>query len=443
MTGSLTLAARAAYILRDNSTGVITKASPSLYPHQWSWDAGFNAIGLAVVDLPRARQELDALFAGQWRNGMVPHIVFDPVATGYWPGPEQWLCSRHSRQAPKLPATSGITDPPVHAIAIARILEVAAAHGGRDTAETMQWAADIYPRALAWHRFLARERADKVTGLMTLFHGWESGTDNSPRWDVPYGNVIPGPDLPAYIRKDKAHVSDADQRPTDLEYDRYVWLCEEAKRAGYDSATLRCTGSFRVGDVLFTAIYAAASDLLADLAVRLREPGAAELREYAAQARAAVLCHVDEASGLAADVDLRTGEWLRTETCAGFAPLIAGHAPDEMRHRLTDLLLGERWCGHPALKLPLPPSTSPCSPAFNPACYWRGPVWPVFNWLLTWALRRDGEEVLADKLSTVAIAELEDGTYAEYYHALTGEPLGSHNQSWTAAVALDWLLAND
>jgi hypothetical protein len=443
MTGSLTLAARAAYILRDNSTGVITKASPSLYPHQWSWDAGFNAIGLAVVDLPRARRELDALFAGQWRNGMVPHIVFDPIATGYWPGPEQWLCSRHSSQAPKHLATSGITDPPVHAIAIARILEVGAAHGGRDNTETMQWAADIYPKALAWHRFLARERADTATGLMTLFHGWESGTDNSPRWDVPYGNVVPGPDLPAYRRKDKAHVSDADQRPTDLEYDRYLWLCEEAKRAGYDSAELRHSGSFQVGDVLFTAIYAAASDLLADLAARLREPDVAELRDYAAQARAAVLCHVDEASGLAADVDLRTGEWLRTETCAGFAPLIAGRAPFSLRRRMTDLLLGERWCGHPALKLPLPPSTSPCSPAFNPACYWRGPVWPVFNWLLTWALRRDGEEVLADKLSTVAIAELEDGTYAEYYHALTGEPLGSHNQSWTAAVALDWLLAND
>jgi len=444
MTGSLTLAARAAYILRDNSTGVITKASPSLYPHQWSWDAGFNSIGLAAVDLPRARRELDSLFAGQWRNGMVPHIVFDPAATGYWPGPEQWRCSRYCTLAPESPATSGITDPPVHAIAIARILEVAAAHGGRDNEETMQWAAGIYPRALAWHRFLARERADKATGLMTLFHGWESGTDNSPRWDVPYGNVVPGPELPTYIRKDTAHVSDADQRPTDLEYDRYLWLCEEAKRSGYDSATLRRTGSFQVGDVLFTAIYAAASDLLADLAVRLREPDdAAELRDYAAQARAAVFCHVDEASGLAADVDLRTGAWLRTETCAGFAPLIAGRAPYETRQRLTDLLLGERWCGHPALKLPLPPSTSPCSPAFNPACYWRGPVWPVFNWLLTWALRRDGEEVLADKLSVIAIAELEDGTYAEYYHPLTGEPLGSHNQSWTAAVALDWLLAND
>jgi glycogen debranching enzyme len=114
-----------------------------------------------------------------------------------------------------------------------------------------------------------------------------------------------------------------------------------------------------------------------------------------------------------------------------------------LQRRQVDLLLGERWAGHPALKWPLPPSTSPCSPAFNPACYWRGPVWPVFNWLLTWALRRGREEVVADKLAAQGIAQLGDGSFAEYYHALTGEPLGSGNQSWTAATALDWLLAND
>src|SRR5215472_7237784 len=122
MTGSLTLAARAAYILRDNSTGLVTKAAPDLYPHQWSWDAAFNAIGLATVDLPRARRELDSLFAGQWRNGMVPHIVFDPAADGYWPGPEQWQCAEYSEDATTHPATSGITDPPVHAIAAHYIL---------------------------------------------------------------------------------------------------------------------------------------------------------------------------------------------------------------------------------------------------------------------------------------------------------------------------------
>src|SRR6201986_2385949 len=441
MTGSLSIAARAAYTLRDNSTGLITKAAPTLYPPQWSWDAAFNAIGLATTDLPRARLELDSLFAGQWRNGLLPHIVFDPTADGYWPGPAQWECAVHSEEAPSAPATSGIIDPPVHAIAVDRILTAAAQAGGDEYARTLEWAAAIYPKLLAWHRFLARDRSDKETGLMTLFHGWESGTDNSPRWDAPYAGVEIGPGLPSYVRKDQAHVSDTSQRPTDREYDRYLWLVEEAKRASYDAGLLRQTGSFQVGDVLFTAIFACASDLLAALALRLDKPDdAAELKDYAAQSRAAVFCHVDEASGLAADVDLRTGKWLATETIAGFAPLIAGGMPLTLRGRLIALLTGPDWAGHPGLKWPLPPSTSPCSPAFNPQCYWRGPVWPVFTWLLTWALHRSGEHDLAARLREASLGPPGDETYAEYSHPMTGAPLGSLNQSWTAAAALDWLL---
>lgn len=441
----MSLAARAAYILRDNSSGLITKAAPALYPHQWSWDAAFNAIGLATVDLPRARLELDSLFAGQWRNGMVPHIVFDPGADGYWPGADQWQCQVHNEDAPAHPATSGITDPPVHAIAAGHILGVAESGGdAREAAVTRGWAAHLYPRLLAWHRFLARDRADKETGLITLFHGWESGTDNSPRWDVPYGNIVPGPSLPSYTRRDKAHVSSAAQRPTDAEYDRYLWLMEEAKNAGYDAGMLRETGSFQVGDVLFTAIFAAAGDQLAEFADRFgTAEEAAEVRDYAAAAREAVIAVVDPGTGLADDMDLRTGERLRTETCAGFAPLICGGAPLDLRRHQVELLLGPRWAGHPDLKWKLPPSTSPYSPAFNPECYWRGPVWPVFNWLLSWALRRSGDpreaEVAAD-LRAESLRQLEDETYAEYYQPLTGAPLGSLHQSWTAAVALAWLL---
>jgi hypothetical protein len=149
---------------------------------------------------------------------------------------------------------------------------------------------------------------------------------------------------------------------------------------------------------------------------------------------------VDEESGLAADVDLRTGKWLRTETIAGFAPLIAGGMPLTLRHRLTDLLTGPRWAGHPSFKYALPPSTSPYSAAYNPACYWRGPVWPVFTWLLTWALSRSGDQQVAATLRTASLEQLGDETFAEYYHPETGAPLGSLRQSWTAAAALDWLL---
>ena len=428
------IAARAAYILRDNSSGSATKAGPDLYPHQWSWDAAFNAIGLARVDPARAALELDSLFRGQWATGMVPHIVFDPTTEDYFPGPDRWDCARLTAAAPAAPRTSGLCQPPVHAIA-ARAIVAAGQH---------DWLPGAYPKLLAWHRFLARDRRDPETGLLAIHHGWESGCDNSPRWDGPYSRVLVGPDLPAYTRRDTAHVGDASERPTDAEYDRYLWLVEEAKRVHYDPVEMRRTSSFRVGDVLFTAIFAAAADTLADLAVEVGVGDEGELREDAAAARAAVLAQLDPATGLAADVDLRTGERLRTETVAGFAPLIAGGLPPAVQARQVELLFGPRWAGHPSLRWPLPPSTSPESPDFRPRTYWRGPVWPVVNWLLWWALDRCGEQSAAARLRDAGLDQLADGSaeprsFAEYYEPFTGEPLGSPHQSWTAAVALDWL----
>jgi len=61
------------------------------------------------------------------------------------------------------------------------------------------------------------------------------------------------------------------------------------------------------------------------------------------------------------------------------------------------------------------------------------------NWLFWSALAGAGEADLARRWRDQGLAQLKDLTYGEYYHPLTGEPLGSHDQSWTAAVALDWI----
>ena len=87
----------------------------------------------------------------------------------------------------------------------------------------------------------------------------------------------------------------------------------------------------------------------------------------------------------------------------------------------------------------LPPTVSPEADGFQPRAYWRGPNWPVMNWLFGWALRRRGEIALADQWRSDGLAQLGDLTFGEYYEPFTGEPLGSHDQSWTAAVALDWV----
>ena len=74
--------------------------------------------------------------------------------------------------------------------------------------------------------------------------------------------------------------------------------------------------------------------------------------------------------------------------------------------------------------------------------YWRGPVWPVVNWLLWWSLVRAGKLERAAQIRRVSLDQITQGGFAEYLDLPSGTPLGSTEQSWTAAVALDWLVAN-
>jgi hypothetical protein len=63
----------------------------------------------------------------------------------------------------------------------------------------------------------------------------------------------------------------------------------------------------------------------------------------------------------------------------------------------------------------------------------------VVSWLLWWSLVRVRENERAETLRRVALEQLEETGFAEYFEPFTGEPLGSDDQSWTAAIALDWL----
>jgi glucosylglycerate hydrolase len=112
--------------------------------------------------------------------------------------------------------------------------------------------------------------------------------------------------------------------------------------------------------------------------------------------------------------------------------------------RLRELLQtldSPAFAGCEGLRWPVPPSTSPEEPGFHPRSYWRGPVWPVANWLLWWSLIRVGEPDRAARMRRETLGQLAEGGFAEYFEPFTGEPLGSSEQSWTAAVALDMLAA--
>jgi len=428
------LAGAAAAVLRGNDRGTHTVAAPSLYPHQWSWDAALVAVGLARLSVPRAITELTSLLRAQWSSGMIPHIVFTDAA-GYFPGPDRW---RTAGVAPAGVVTSGICQPPVHAIAVYAIVAEGRRRGGSDRRSAEEFLSGTFDAWLAWHRWLADVRGRNGDALVEIHHSWESGMDNSPRWDIPYAAVHPGA-MQDYTRLDNRHVADAAQRPSDADYRRYLWLVEQMVRVGWDDEVIAEHVDFRVGDVLVTALLAHASELLAELAVDLgRGVVADELDGIARRCRTGVAQAVSPETGLARDRDLRTGAWLDTPTVAGFAPLLCQPDPDR-RADLVARLRGPRWAGHPTLRFAIPPTTAPDAAAYRPRTYWRGPQWPIIGWLLWWTARRYGDDDLAAQLRSESLQQLADGTFAEYYEPESGQGLGSANQSWTAAVALDWL----
>ena len=76
-------------VLLQNWHGHATVPSRSLYPHQWSWDSAFIALGLQHISPERATTELFSLFGAQWADGRIPQIAFNPAVPddAYFPGP--------------------------------------------------------------------------------------------------------------------------------------------------------------------------------------------------------------------------------------------------------------------------------------------------------------------------------------------------------------------
>jgi hypothetical protein len=431
-------------VLHLNDLGGWTRPAPRLYPHIWSWDSGLIAAGLAHLDVDRALRELETLFAAQWADGRVPHIVYDPGAPpdAYFPDPGRWACAEVSAVACRTPATSGLVQPPVHAIGLWRIWQRITSGEQTVAVRDRQRIEALYEKMLAWHGYLATHRDPDGVGLLTIYHPWESGNDNSPRWDPALANVTVG-DLPPYTRRDLAHVADPSHRPTDAEYDRFLWLVELLKRAGYDDGAIHDTHPFLVKDLTFTAILSTASTVLSEIAAWLDRPEdeLALLRGWTARFAEGVLRQYDVSVGLALDLDVRTGQSVQVRTWAGLSPLLLPEAPADIVSSLIERMGGPSFAGGDGLIVPAVPSTVPGSTGFDRRSYWRGPIWPIANWLLWLGLLRHGRDAEAAALreANLALLQRPDARFAEYFEPFTGEPLGSLDQSWTAAVALDWL----
>ncbi|HEX2130090.1 MAG TPA: trehalase family glycosidase [Actinophytocola sp.] len=425
---------RAAATMRRNWRGSHTVPTTSLYPHQWSWDSAFIAIGHARLDPRRAFTELTALYDAQWRDGRVPQIVFNPAVRedAYFPGPEFWRPLPASGPAPGM-STTGLVQPPVHATAL---LTVADRHPGDGTTAAVR---ALYPGLARFHDYLFTRRR-VASGLVAIVHPWESGLDNSPAWDeplaaVPVADAHPAGDI-ADLRRDLRH-ADASHRPTDEDYARYLAVVGAYRDRGYTDDDLLAL-PFCAVDPLFCTLLARSEHALAELARRAgADPGRHRERadELAHQVHARLF---DAELGCYVALDARTGRHTGRRTVAGLGPLLLPGLPAEHRTALLATLTGPSFgLGSPTVRGV--PSYDLTAADLDRHQYWRGPTWMNTNWLVWCALRRLGETGLADRLAADMLGLVAGAGFREYFDPVTGEGLGADDFSWSAALTLDVL----
>ncbi|MGP2439481.1 MGH1-like glycoside hydrolase domain-containing protein [Streptomyces sp. JW3] len=421
----------AARVLADNWTGASTVPSRTLYPHQWSWDSAFVAIGLRHLSARRAQRELESLLAAQWADGRIPHIVFNPAvpADAYFPSPDFWRSSRAGRLsgAPAAPETSGIVQPPVHALAAWLVHRA-------DPAESHRrgFLARAYPRLAAWHDYLLTRRDLGGGGLAAVVHPWEPGTDNSPCWDRALARVEPAPP-DTFRRADLAHGHPHD-RPTDLDYGRYVRLAADYREAGYDDRAAR--PAFAVEDPCFNALLAVGEHALAAMARALGRADDPHTARAAALTRSLVARLWDAGAGLFRVRDLAADTLVDERAVTGLVPLLVPDLPADVTGAVRRTLTGPGFAA-PATRLV--PSYDLTGPAFDPQRYWRGPAWFNTTWLIHRGLRTHGLDADAARLRRGFLAEAGRSRFAEYVDPVTGAARGARHFSWTAALTLDLL----
>lgn len=431
------LVRQARAVLDANWRGHSTVPSRSLYPHQWSWDAAFIAIGRSWVEQERAQQELESMFQAQWATGMLPHIKFDPAVPdgAYFPGPGFWQAERNPA-APRGVATSGITQPPLHARAALEIWRHAT-----DRSEALAFLGRLYPKLVAQHAHLARWRDPDGRGLVAIVHPWESGQDNSPLWDRELDHLeIPPGALPPYQRYDVRH-ADAADRPTDAAYDRYVYLSVTFREHDYDDRYLIEQRLFLIQPPLFNAVYLWSELALAEIA-GLVGANPAPHAQAADHIRRGIRERLwDLRARRYSAYDLRTEHRILKQSIDIAIPLLDPDPAGAMVSAIVEELRSPHFDPPGDVEHYLIPSYDLRGAGFDPRRYWRGPVWVNTDWLVWRGLRQHGEAGLAAEIEGSVIRLVERSGFREYFDPFGGQGYGSDDFSWTAALLIDVLLA--
>ena len=415
-------------VLENNWRETFTIPSPRLYPFQWNWDSGFIAIGNLFHKPERSIVEMETLFSGQWENGFLPHILFhnSEKYTSYFPSADYWNSSL-SKYAPKKLKTSGITQPPIHGFVLELLLN--------QNFEKSR-IINLYNKIINYHKYLYKYREAEDSGLIEIWHNWESGMDNSPWWDIALAKIDEKEIRNIKLhRKDIHEVEQSDNtRPKDIDYKRYLHLVHQLQKNGFEWISENYP--FQILDPLFNSILVASNNSLIKIGKKLNLDTTfiEEKNKITKNNFNKYLWNKEDS--LFYPFDLVSNTQIKIHASGSYLPIFAEIPSEQDVKRLV-----RNWDND--VNLHLIPSCFPNQKGFEARNYWRGPVWINVNWMVWKGLLKYNLHDTANRIKNDTIKLVEENSIYEYFEAINNNKsnsgYGGNNFSWTAALILEML----
>ncbi len=406
-------------LLGNRKNGYTLPTNNKLYPAQWNWDSAFIALGYSHFNLDFSITEIETLLDGQWDDGMVPHILFHEKDTSYFPNHTTWKCGQN------IPS-SGITQPPVLAIILKKIIENNQLNDDQNSR-----ILKILIKIKKYHEWFIKFRDPNKTGLVSILHPWESGYDNSPIWDEPMNNILVDKEL-NYQRRD-LEVSNSDERPLKIDYDRYVTIKDQFRDVNYDPNKLYELSIFNVVDVGFNSLFLKANKDLVKLLKKFKL-NYDKLDLFISKSESEIIKLYDYDRDEFVSKDLNTNKDISIPSITNYFILIADLKNDKLNKKIINNLknhnLNEKYIFS---------TIKPDHQTFEEKRYWRGPIWINCNWIIYQGTKnKDKDYSITIKNETISL--IDNKGFHEYYSCNDGSVMGANNFSWSAALYLDLVM---
>lgn len=346
-----------------NGWGDYPACCPSwkVYRGVWNWDSCFHAMGIARYNPEFSKNQIQFFFDSQREDGCF--IDCTELNGSY---------------------SDTISKPPVIFWAVKRIY---------DATHDMEWLRDKYPRLQKGLAFWNEKRCEGGLYFYSVDSEsnkaqapkWESGWDNSPRFDGDITSDIWSVDLCCYMV---------------IAYESMAYIAETLGHSD-------------------------------DAAVYMKE------RDALAQRIESTL--FDHNAGGYSDCFKDGRGFTDIFSPASFMPLFAGISSGEHAAAMAKMAEDENKF------FPLMPAVSYDSPAYTPDQYWRGPCWINIAAMAIMGLYRMGYTKLAleyrERILDMCANE-KRGLF-EYYNSRTGEGLGAIDYGWTATFVMELIFMEE